>query len=136
MLVPQRRLMGNRNQQDDDSEDYSKKFEQFVSQSSGPRSDKEKEKIEKEKQAKEEMDAAQAKQDEIDREKQAERKAQDFEDLLSGKKQADSEKNLQTIFKEFYAEAKKIEVKDYMQSAKNSATSSIGSLSSTLEKRR
>ena len=62
----------------------------------------------------------------------AQQKAQDFDDLLSGKKQAAAEKNLQTLFREFYDEAKKVDPKSYV----NSARSSIGSLSGTLEKRR
>lgn len=39
---------------------------------------------------------------------------------------------MQTIFKEFYAEVKKVDPTTYV----NSAKSSLGSLSSTLEKRR
>ena len=66
----------------------------------------------------------------------AEKKAQDFEDLLSGKKQDQSEKNLQTIFKEFYTEVRKVDPKTYVSSAKNSAKTSLGSLSSKLEARR
>lgn len=53
--------------------------------------------------------------------------------MLSGKKQAQAEKNLQTLFKEFYAEASKVDIKDKVM---NSAKSSLGGLSSTLEKRR
>ena len=85
--------------------------------------------MEQEKQDKLKTDAAQAAQDEIDREKMAQQKAQDFDDLLSGKKQENAEKNLQTLFKEFYTEAKKVDPKTYV----NSARSSIGSLSSKLE---
>lgn len=78
------------------------------------------------------MDATHAEQEAIDREKQAEKKAQDFDDLLSGKKQADSEKNLQTLFKEFYSSAKEVDPNKYI----NSAKSSLGGLSSKLEERR
>ena len=39
---------------------------------------------------------------------------------------------MQTLFKEFYSEVKKVDPKTYV----NSAASSLGSLSSTLEKRR
>ena len=77
-----------------DDEDYSKKFESLLNKSAGPVSDAEKEAIEKAKADKASRDAAQAEQEQIDREKMAEKKAQDFDDLLSGKKQADSEKNL------------------------------------------
>ena len=94
--------------------------------------DAEKKALEQEKLEKEIADAEQAEIDEMEREKMASKKAQDFDDLLSGKKQADSEKNLQTLFKEFYTQAKDTDVKGYV----NSAKSSIGSLSSTLEKRR
>ncbi len=62
----------------------------------------------------------------------AEKKAQDFDDLLSGKKQADSEKNLQTLFKEFYSSAKEVDTSKYV----NSAKSSLGGLSTKLEERR
>ena len=56
--------------------------------------------------------------------------------MVSGKTQAQSEKNLQTIFKEFYEKAKtdasQIDVKAYA----NSAKMSVGSLSTKLEERR
>lgn len=56
--------------------------------------------------------------------------------MLSGKKQADSEKNLQTIFKEYYDTAKDVNVGDGVKNYVNSAKNSIGSLSSVLEQRR
>lgn len=59
-------------------------------------------------------------------------KEQDFEDLLSGKKHRESEKSLQDLFKEYYAKAKTIDTKDYV----NSAKTSLNSFSSILEKRR
>lgn len=52
--------------------------------------------------------------------------------MLSGKKKADSEKNLQTLFSEFYEKTRQVEIKDYLNSAKGS----LGSLSGSLEKRR
>ena len=103
-----------------------------MNKSSGKISDTEKEAIEKAKHDKLNMDATHAEQEAIDREKQAEKKAQDFDDLLSGKKQADSEKNLQTLFKEFYSSAKEVDPNKYI----NSAKSSLGGLSSKLEERR
>jgi hypothetical protein len=92
--------------------------------------------LEKEAAEKRKLDEAAAKMDEANQAKYSEQKEKDFDDLLSGKTQADSEKNLQTLFKEFYTKAKtessKVDVKDYL----NSARSSVGSLSSKLEQRR
>lgn len=95
-------------------------------------SDADKAAIEKEKLAKEARDVAQEAEDEINRQKTAEQKAQDFEDLLSGKKQKISEKNLQTLFTEFYSNNKLNDPATYV----NSAKSSLGGLSSRLEQRR
>ena len=55
---------------------------------------------------------------------------------MSGKKQDQSEKNLQQLFKEFYSDMQKYDYQSKIDSAKNSARSSLGSMSSTLEKRR
>ena len=65
----------------------------------------------------------------------ADQKQQDFDDFLSGKKDS-SEKNLQTLFKEFYQTAKKIDPKEVSGSYVNAAKSSLGGLSSKLEARR
>ena len=81
------------------------------------------------------MDAAAQQQEEMDRQKMAEQKQQDFDDFLTGKKDA-SEKNLQTLFKEFYQTAKKIDPKEVSGSYVNAAKSSLGGLSSRLEARR
>lgn len=51
--------------------------------------------------------------------------------MLSGKKSND-DKNLQELFKEFYAKAKEVNTKEYV----NSAKTSINSFSSVLEKKR
>ena len=112
--------------------DYSKQFESLLNKNSDKPTQTEQEAAEQAKADKLKMDEAQSKQDEIDREKMAEKKAQDFDDLLSGKKQADSEKNLQTLFKEFYSSAKEVDTSKYV----NSAKSSLGSLSTKLEERR
>ena len=53
--------------------------------------------------------------------------------MLSGKTK---DKNLQTLFKEFYEKAKEIDPNEQLKSAKNSAKSSIGSFSAKLEARR
>ena len=60
------------------------------------------------------------------------RKEQDFDDLLSGKKQKESEKSIQDVFKEFYEKTKNIDTSQYV----NSAKASLNSFSSILEKRR
>ena len=83
------------------------------------------------------MDAQQAELDDQARADQAKNKQQDFDDLLSGKKtQKTSEKNLQTLFKEFYEQAsEKAKDTDPTQFV-NSAKSSIGAFSAKLEARR
>lgn len=81
------------------------------------------------------MDAMNADLDEKARKQQAEQKQQDFDDLLSGKIKT-SDKNLQTLFKEFYEQAKQTDPTKYVDSAKNSAKSSIGAFSAKLEARR
>ena len=53
--------------------------------------------------------------------------------MLSGKTK---DKNLQTLFKEFYEKAKETDPNEYVKSAKNSASNSIGSFSAKLEARR
>ena len=60
------------------------------------------------------------------------KKEQDFEDLLSGKKSREADMSLQDLFKEYYAKAKTIDTKEYV----NSAKTSLNSFSSILEKRR
>lgn len=60
----------------------------------------------------------------------------DFEDLASGKTQANSEKNLQQLFNEFYEKSKSIDYKEYKNQYVNSARASVGSLSAKLEARR
>ena len=81
------------------------------------------------------MDAMNADLDEKARQQQAEQKQQDFDDLLHGKMKT-SDKNLQTLFKEFYEQAKQTDPTKYVDSAKNSAKSSIGAFSAKLETRR
>ena len=82
------------------------------------------------------MDEQASKQRQVEKEQYDKKKEQDFEDLVSGKTQAQSDKNLQTLFKEFYDKSKtsaqNINVKDYA----NSARASVGSLSTKLEERR
>ena len=43
---------------------------------------------------------------------------------------------MQQLFKEFYSDMQKYDYQSKIDSAKNSARSSLGSMSSTLEKRR
>lgn len=81
-----------------------------------PLTDAEKAAIEQQVIDKAKRDQEQVELDEIERLKVAERKQQDFDDLLSGKNAAASEKNLQTIFKEFYAAAQTISPKDVADS--------------------
>ena len=66
----------------DESEDYSKKFESMLGKAAKPVSDTDKEALERQAQQKAERDAAQAELDEIERQRVAEKKAQDFDDLL------------------------------------------------------
>lgn len=81
-----------------------------------PLTDAEKAAIEQEVIDKAQRDSEQAELDEIERLKVAEKKQQDFDDLLSGKNAAASEKNLQTLFKEFYAAAQTINPKEVADS--------------------
>lgn len=60
------------------------------------------------------------------------KKEQAFEDLLSGKTKAESEKSLQDLFREFYSKTKSVDAKEYV----NKAKTSLNSFSSILEKRR
>ena len=61
------------------------------------------------------------------------KKQQDFEDLLSGKKiKSKDEMSLQDLFKEYYSKVKSSDPKEYV----NSARSSLNSFSSLLEKKR
>jgi hypothetical protein len=60
------------------------------------------------------------------------KKQQEFEDMLSGKKKSRDEMSLQDLFKEFYSKAKESDPKAYV----NSARSSLNSFSSILEKKR
>ena len=119
-----------------DDEKYSQQFEKLVGKASKKLTKEEEDEIERAAADKRIKDEEAAAQDAINQQKYNEQKQQDFEDLVSGKKQADSEKNLQTLFKEFYAKAKedssKIDMKDYV----NSAKASVGSLSGKLEQRR
>ena len=55
---------------------------------------------------------------------------------MSGKTQQDSEKNLQTLFKEFYEKAKSDASSFDKTKYVNSAKASVGSLSAKLEERR
>ena len=89
-----------------DEDKYSDRFESLVGKASKKLTKEQEDQLEKEAQAKLERDEEAAKQDAINQQKYTEQKQQDFEDLISGKKQADSEKNLQTLFKEFYAKKK------------------------------
>jgi len=75
-----------------------------------------------EEQAKHEKDKA-----EYERKKQ-----EDFEDMLSGKTKKRDEMNLQELFKDLYSQAKQVNTKEYI----NSAKSSVNSFSSLLERRR
>ena len=75
-------------------DDYSNKFESLLGKAAKPMTDEEKAELERRKVEKAARDAAAADKEESEREKFADQKAQDFDDLLSGKKQADSEKNL------------------------------------------
>lgn len=128
IALPMRRFASNK----DESDDYSKKFEDLLGKTAKPLTEQEKAEIERQKAEKAAMDAAASAASEKRKEEQAQQSKEDFEDLLSGKKQDDSEKNLQQLFKEFYDQAKQVEVKDYMNSARNS----VGSLSGKLEQRR
>lgn len=60
------------------------------------------------------------------------KKQEDFEDMLSGKTKKRDEMNIQELFKDLYSQAKSVDTKEYV----NSAKSSINSFSSLLEKRR
>ena len=60
------------------------------------------------------------------------KKQEEFEDMLSGKTKKRDEMNLQELFKDLYSQAKRVDTKEYV----NSAKSSINSFSSLLEKRR
>eukprot|EP00347_Sterkiella_histriomuscorum_P003414 403364389 len=64
------------------------------------------------------------------------RKQQDFEDLLAGKKKATDDMTLGELFKEFYGKAKQVDTTKYVDGVKNSAASSLNSLSSKLNIRR
>lgn len=75
-----------------------------------------------EEQAKHEKDKA-----EYERKKQ-----EDFEDMLSGKTKKRDEMNLQELFKDLYSQAKQVNTKEYI----NSAKSSVNSFSALLERRR
>lgn len=119
-----------------DHDKYSKQFENLVGKASKKLTKEEELEIERLEQQKMQQEEEASKQDAINQAKYNEQKQQDFEDLISGKKQAESEKNLQQLFTEFYSKAKsdvsKVDVKDYV----NSAKASVGSLSSKLEARR
>jgi len=78
----------------DKKDEYSDKFESLLGKAAKPITDAEKAEIERQKAEKAVRDAASAEQEEIDRDNMAEQKARDFDDLLSGKKKAASEKNL------------------------------------------
>ena len=115
---------------------YSSQFDDLLGKASKKLSKEEQEKLDNQEEVKRAADEEISKKRQMEREQQQKQKSQDFEDLMSGKTQAESEKNLQTLFKEFYAktknDAQKIDVKNYV----NSARASVGSLSSKLEERR
>ena len=115
-------------------DDYSKQFESMLGQTGTQLSEEEKAKIEASKKQKEQIDAEQQRLDDIERQRMAEQKQQDFDDLLKGK--SANEKNLQTIFKEFYNTAKSIDAKEVSGQYVNKARSSLGSMSAKLEARR
>jgi len=57
---------------------------------------------------------------------------QDFDDLLSGKKDREANKGLAEMFKDYYAKVKALDTQEYY----NSAKSSLNSMSSRLERKR
>lgn len=112
--------------------DYEKSFEHLLGKSKISDQEKEhrdeavKEKIQQEQEAKVRF--------EQDKHKYEQEKQQAFEDLLNGKtpKKSTDQMSLQELFKEFYQKAKTTDIKQSV----NSASSSLNSFSSLLERRR
>lgn len=117
-------------------DEYQSQFDDLLGQASKKLTKEEQSFVDRQAEAKRIQDEEAAKIRMQEKEQYDKQKEQDFEDLVSGKTQAQSEKNLQTIFKEFYEKAKtdasNIDVKAYA----NSAKMSVGSLSTKLEERR
>ena len=112
----------------DPKNDYRSKFEDLLGKASTPLSKEEQAHIDKQVEAKRQLDEEAQRRLEQEKHKKAEQTVKDFERLSKGEQE--DPRNLQQLFTDFYSNLnerrKNIDVKD---SVVNSAKSSLGSLS-------
>ena len=108
--------------------DYEKSFEDMLGKTQSTEGQTIKEQIKQR-----QRETAEA-QERFEKEKAAfdEKKKQEFEDFLQGKKKSRDEMSLQDLFKDFYSKAKEADPKAYV----NSAKTSLNSFSGLLERKR